>query len=210
MPDILTINSFKGGTSKTTLALNLYHYYSKILGKKVALADNDPQGSLTEVAESRKDILFIYRENIEAWKDLLNISKKELDLIIIDTPPSLINDLEEIYDISNFILIPFNAGTLDLRSMNNTIELFYNVQTRNPNLKGAVILTRGIHGTTLNQDVLNATKNYGLPILETQLMSRVDYVKSLEEEKGIFSTGNGKAKREIKKIGTEILRIWKT
>jgi len=40
------------------------------------------------------------------------------------------------------------------------------------------------------------------------MMQRIDYSRSLSEKKGIFSTDNVKAKREIKKIGAEILKLW--
>lgn len=205
--NILTINSLKGGTSKSTLALNLYYYYSRI-GKKVALADSDPQGSLSELffESDRKDVTFIYRDNLREWQELREV--KNIDLIIIDTAPYQMTELISIFLISDFILIPFLASEFDLRAMNHTIELFYKAQSSNKKLKGAVILTKAIHGTKYNFDALQAVENYDLPILKTPMMQRIDYSRSLAEKKGIFSTDNEKAKREIKKIGAEILKLW--
>lgn len=204
---ILTINSLKGGTSKSTLALNLYYYYS-LIGKKVALTDSDPQGSLSELfyESDRENVSFIYRDNLRDWNELREIPK--IDLIIIDTAPYQMAELNSIFMISDFILIPFLASEFDLRAMNHTIELFYNSQSAKKELRGAVILTKAIHGTKYNSDALQAVKNYDLPILKTQMMQRIDYSRSLSEKKGIFSTDNVKAKREIKKIGAEILKLW--
>jgi chromosome partitioning protein len=207
MAKILTVNSLKGGTGKTTLALNLYYYYSR-LGKRVALADSDPQGSLTELLEDRDDVPLIPRANIEDWEDLTGI--RDVDLIIIDTAPYMLEELPAIFDISGFILIPFTSSALDLLALNSTVEAFYNAQARRPALRGAVILTRGIHGTLFNKEARQAVRGHEMPILKTAMMQRVDYPRSIADKGAIFATENRKAQREIKQIGAEILKLWET
>ena len=205
MTQIITINSLKGGVSKSTLAINLYYYYNEA-GMTCGIIDADPQGSLTEELESRKDVPLLSRSQVRNWQDLRG--NLEGDFIIIDTAPT--RDAKEamaIFAISDFVLIPCKASVFDVRALLKTIENFETAQSNHPGLKGGIVLTQGKPGTNIKDQLRSHVEDYGLPVLATEMLNRVDYQSSLSDEKGIFSTRNAKAKAEVRNIGIEIKNL---
>ena len=204
MPRIITINSQKGGTSKTTLSLNLYHYFTDG-GLTCALVDADEQGSLTQLFEDNEDMNLIPRANIDSWQDVVGI--EDADVIIIDTPPYLASDLPAIFAVSDIVVIPFRAAAFDILALNATVGLVESAKKENGALRACIVLTQGIHSTGFNKDARLAVKEYGLPVLSSVMKMRVDYARSLDTDKAIYSTENPKAISEIEAIGNEIINL---
>ncbi len=205
MAKIITINSLKGGVSKSTLAINLYYYFAAD-NDSCGLIDADPQGSLTEELEDRDDIPLLSRDQISDWKSVQENSGG--DYIIIDTAPT--RDPEEtlaILTISDFVLIPCKASIFDVRALVKTIELFQKAQEVNGKLRGAIILTQGKANTNIHDQLRSTVEGYGLPVLAAEMLNRVDYQVSLSEAEGIFSSRNSKAQSEVKSIAIEIKNL---
>ena len=205
MAKIITINSLKGGVSKSTLAINLYYYFAAD-NDSCGLIDADPQGSLTEALEDRDDIPLLSRDQISDWKSVQENSGG--DYIIIDTAPT--RDPEEtlaILTISDFVLIPCKASIFDVRALVKTIELFQKAQEVNGKLRGAIILTQGKANTNIHDQLRSTVEGYGLPVLAAEMLNRVDYQVSLSEAEGIFSSRNSKAQSEVKSIAIEIKNL---
>ena len=205
MSKIITINSLKGGVSKSTIAINLYYYLAgedNVCG----LIDADPQGSLTEELSDREDVPLLSREQIADWQAIRDNS--EGDYIVIDTAPTRDpNETLAILEISDFVLIPCKASIFDIRALRKTIGLVQEAQKANPGLKGAIMLTQGKANTTIHDQLRQTVEDYGLPVLAAEMLNRVDYQGSLSETEGIFSTRNSKAQNEIKSMAIEIKNL---
>jgi len=203
----ITINSLKGGSGKTTLALNLYYHYTS-QKKKVGLIDADLQGSLSDIVDEKEETEILKREEFGNWDELKGISG--FDIVLVDTGPYMeTDDLLSIFHLSDFVLIPCKASTLDLNANIQTIAHIKESQRKNKKLKAALVLTMGIHSTVLNSEWRPVAESFGLPVLASEMLNRVDYARSIDEPKAIFSTDNVKARNEIRKIGIEILNLMK-
>jgi len=207
MAKIITINSLKGGVSKSTLAINLY-YYLVAEGNICGLIDADPQGSLTEELADREDVPLLARDQIEDWQAVK--THAEGDFIVIDTAPT--RDPHEtlsILGISDFVLIPCKASIFDVRALFKTVGLVKDAQKKNKKLRGAIILTQGKPNTTIHDHLRETVEDYGFPVLAAEMLNRVDYQGSLSEPNGIFSTRNKKAQKEIKSMAIEVKNLLK-
>lgn len=201
-PKIITVNSLKGGVSKSTLALNLYYYLAS-QGKVAGIVDADPQGSLTEELAEREDVPLVSRQQIRDWESF--IQGLEGDYILIDTAPSRdAKETESIFSISDFILMPCTPSVADVRALIKTIGTYEKVKARHPNLYAAVVLTQIKSGTLIGSELRDHLKEINLPVLAAEMHDRTDYRVSFSYEEGIFSTGNKKAVQEIKAIMIEL------
>ena len=194
---IITIAHQKGGVGKTTLALNLAACFRE--GLSVGLLDADLQGSLKGL-ETMLEGLELIQYNNEP-KTLRTVKK---DLLIVDTPPYLTAQLPDIFAVSDFVLVPTKVGFLDVMAIRATIQLLKESQQKHPNLKAAIVLNMVKPRTTVNEEIRDILKDYGLPVLKTAISDRVSYTRSAITS-GVFAGDDEKAKNEIASLADEIL-----
>lgn len=193
---IISIVHQKGGVGKTTLALNIAYCLSENL--KVALTDTDLQGSLSGLSDFIDGVDLIPLEAVKT-QSLIGY-----DVVLIDTPPYLSTELESIFKLSDFVLIPTKAGYLDVLAIKATIGLFHKAQLHRPSLKGGIVLNMLVHGTSLTEEVKELLKAYDMPLLVTSISQRVSYARS-PMTGGIFRGEDEKAKTEIVNLTNELL-----
>ncbi|OGT64528.1 MAG: hypothetical protein A3I13_03435 [Gammaproteobacteria bacterium RIFCSPLOWO2_02_FULL_47_50] len=113
MRTILVLNP-KGGCGKSTLATNIAGYFA-MQGKRVALADCDPQGSSRDWLKIRPDHL----ARIESAK--VKDGKLEIEntteILVLDSPASLHNQkLVSITRAAQTAIIPVLPSPIDMRA----------------------------------------------------------------------------------------------
>jgi len=113
MRTILVLNP-KGGCGKSTLAMNIAGYFA-MQGKRVALADCDPQGSSRDWLKIRPDHL----ARIESAK--VKDGKLEIEntteILVLDSPASLHNQkLVSITRAAQTAIIPVLPSPIDMRA----------------------------------------------------------------------------------------------
>lgn len=194
---IITIANQKGGVGKSTLALNLAYTFQN--GLQVGLLDSDLQGSLYGLYAMIDGIKLI-----PATKNLSNLKQTDNDLIIVDTPPYLTEHLEDLFAISDFILIPTKIGFFDVMAIRSTISLIEKSKIKNPNLKCGTVLNMVKPRTSLNKEIKKMLIDMGKPVFNTQISDRVSYTRSALTG-GILKTDDNKAKEEIVALADEIL-----
>lgn len=192
---IISVVHQKGGVGKTTLALNLAYCLAENL--KVGIADTDLQGSISEIADFLQGIDLIPLEKIRNREPLT------YDIILIDTPPYLTNQLHDIFLLSDFVLIPTKAGYLDALAVKATIALYKEALKEKPTLKGGVILNMLMHNTNLNEEIKEILEGYDLPLLQTTISHRVSFARS-PMTSGVFNSDDSRAKNEIVNLTEEI------
>lgn len=197
MGKIITIAHQKGGVGKSTLALNLAYVFQS--GLQVGLLDSDLQGSLYGLYAMIDGIKLI-----PATKNLSSLKNTDNDIIIVDTPPYLTEQLGELFAISDYILIPTKVGFFDVMAVRSTLALIDKSQSKNLDLKCGIVLNMVKNRTSLNSEIKAMLTDMGKPVLNAQVSDRVSYTRSALTG-GILKTDDKKAIEEIVALADEIL-----
>lgn len=196
MAKIITLAHQKGGVGKSTLALNLTLAFKDQL--RVALIDADLQGSIYHIRQDFPEV------NILSPDLLRDLRSLEYDLIIVDTPPYLSNRLGELFDRSDFVLIPTKAGFFDVMAIRATLALVRLAQSRNKALKAGIVLNMIKPRSGITQEVRELLITLGAPLLDSKIYDRVSFARS-SMTAGVLQGPDQKAIAEITGLAEEIV-----
>lgn len=202
MAKLIVICNAKGGVGKTTLCINLAHSCKHHV--PTALADLDPQGSVRDMAphfNPEDDD----GDNFSLLPYSTGLLQAGYQLVIVDTPPYLVNELPTILAQANLAIIPVKPGPADIAASRRTVALIKEVQKKTPGLKAAFVINMVRGSKALTEAAVEALRQYGLPIFKARLGDRTDFTRSVALRHGIYSTGNRKAKQEFDAFAKEIL-----
>ena len=122
---ILALASQKGGSGKTTLSGHLAVQAELANAGPVVLIDIDPQGSLAEWWNARKDGSPAFAQTVVARlaADLEHLRGQGFRLAIIDTPPAITMAIQGVIQVAELIVIPTRPSPHDLRAVGATVDL---------------------------------------------------------------------------------------
>jgi chromosome partitioning protein len=196
MAKIITVAHQKGGVGKSTIALNLALCFQDQL--RVALVDSDLQGSVYHVKDDFPGLAIFSSEQIS------DIPHLDYDLVIVDTPPYLSNKLTELFQFSDFVLVPTKAGFFDVMAIRSTLALIKFSQARNAHLKAGIVLNMIKPRSAITKEVTTLLQTLGIPLLQTMVHDRVSITRS-SMTAGILQSADVKAKEEITSLAEEIV-----
>lgn len=172
----LAVLSRKGGTGKTTLAVQLGTAAWKA-GRPTTIADLDPQRSALDwrreragagprVVEGKAGGLFILKQQEE---------RAGTELLVLDTPSTHDLDAAEAARQADFCLIVTRPNYFDVRSIARTAELVINL--RKP---AFIVINQGParrHGEEPRniREMIDMLDGYGLPVAPIGLRQRIAY-----------------------------------
>lgn len=114
---VVALAATKGGVGKTTLASALA-VRAAADGAKVALLDTDPQLSLARWHELRGSPANPRIVEIEAAREAIGLLvAQKWDWVFIDTPPAMLDMVENAVSMADFVLIPCKTSALDAEAM---------------------------------------------------------------------------------------------
>ena len=208
---IITLAHQKGGVGKSTLATNLRGYFATKY--KTALVDINPQGSLSKLVRTFSDQAgrdpehVIERSSFDTFQDLQALLEP-YQIAIIDTPPYLSQDLEEVFAITDVVLVPCKASPLDFLAIGDTLDLIRTAKAKRPSLLAAVVLTMTITGTDFTTRIRSELEKSEFPVLSTEIGNRVAYMRSLLSSNTVLGGDeNSKAASEIEALGQELISL---
>ncbi len=203
MAHVLTIAQQKGGSGKTTLAVNLAVQFVK-LGQRVALLDTDPQGSLGRWFMTRRErgVQDMDFSTASAWGVGYEVEKlkKTNDIVIIDTPPKIDSDLRPALREATLILIPVSSSHVDLWATDGVLDLASRVGK-----PATIILNRTKAGTRLAEEVAVAAAALCPDITAATLGNRIVFAETLGHGQGAAEVGKSPAQTEIAALAAELL-----
>jgi chromosome partitioning protein len=211
MPLIITLAHQKGGVGKSTLATNLRSYFVGG-GYKVALVDIDPQGSLSKLTKTFASQAGRDPEHVidrKAFTDFDDLKARiaAYDIVLIDTPPYLSAELDEVLGMSNLVLVPCKASPLDYLAIGDTLDLIRAAQKEHKGLLAAIVMTMTIAGTDFTADIRSELEKGDIPVLKSDIANRVSYMRSLLRSNSVLGDENRKAWDEIESLGKELISL---
>ncbi len=200
---VITIAQQKGGSGKTTLAVNLAVWFAS-QNKTVALLDTDPQGSLGRWFLTRRDRIGdpgMDLSTASAWGVSYECEKlrKTHDIVIIDTPPKADADLRPALREADLVLIPVAASHLDLWATDGVLDL-----VARESRQALVVLNRAKAGTRLAAEMAVSIAKIAT-LAEARLGQRVVFAETLGHGQAATEAGKSAAKAEVAALGAEVM-----
>ena len=150
MRSIMVLNA-KGGCGKSTLATNLAAYYATEKGKKVTLADYDPQQSSLDWLERRPErVAPIY--GVPGYKSGLRGMPRVTEVLIMDAPARCHGkELSTLVKHAETIIVPVLASSIDMQAATRFLEELKPVTQKRA--KVAVVANRIKENTLIFEDL---------------------------------------------------------
>ena len=207
MARVVTVAQQKGGAGKTTLVIQLATALAAA-GRKVGLVDIDPQGSLTgwmRLREHRqRDAAEIRFSMVGGWRVGVELDrlKREVDLVVVDTPPHTDMDAKAAIKGADLVLVPVQPSSLDIWASQGTVEL-----AAKEKRKAALVLNRVPPRGRSVEEARQALMELGAPALETQLGNRQAFVTSVAVGLGVVESEPKSASAdEVRALAEDVAR----
>jgi chromosome partitioning protein len=187
---ILVLNP-KGGSGKTTIAVNLASYYAA-RGEAPVLMDFDPQGSSTRWYRKRGPGAHAMH-GVAAWeRDSRTTRTFRLRIppmatrVIVDTPAAIeVQDLPDLTRDAHKIIVPVLPSDIDVHACTRIISnLLLVAKIRRSENRIAVVANRIRRNTLVYQSLQRFLATLNVPVV-TSLRDSQNYVRSAELGIGI-------------------------
>jgi chromosome partitioning protein len=204
MPQIISFISRKGGTGKTTNAINLATALHEA-GKKVMLVETDTNYTLNtlrkmeqlrgEVTGSSFEILG--SEDHQVADELIKIKQNgSLQYVIIDSAGKTTDEgIKKLCLVSDAVIVPTSLTQNDLLVTYQTVMDLAPARSLNPALK-IMVLPNRIHSFTSMKTIHESLSNVEAIILDVRVPQKNVYIN--------FSTVSGE--KEYEPVMNEILK----
>lgn len=202
----VTIAQQKGGAGKTTIAAQLAVALA-LSGRRVGLVDIDPQGSLGAWFEVRRALVDpagggITMLTASGWRltTELDRMKRDLEVVLIDSPPHAETDVRIAVRAADLILVPIQPSPMDLWATQPTLEL-----ARKEKSPVLMVFNRTPARGKLVDAVRGKIREAQVPVADTVLGNRVAFAASMMDGRGVVeSNPRHVAAREIRALADEL------
>jgi chromosome partitioning protein len=182
----------KGGSGKTTIAINLASYFA-VSGLRPTLMDLDAQGSstrwLSKRAKGQAPIHGIagYERNSRVTRSFATRLPLDTERLIIDTPAALEPQrLPEITRNATAVLVPILPSDIDIHAATKCIsDLLLIAKIRRDEQRIAVIANRVKKNTLIYKSLMKFLETLNIPVIAT-LRDSQNYIKAAEAGVGLF------------------------
>jgi chromosome partitioning protein len=201
---IISILNQKGGTGKTTLAVNIAREYTKRT-LKTLFVDSDSQGSaLRWHEESGGDLIDLTCLPVNTLdKDVLKF-KDRYERIIIDGVPRVSQLTICAIKAADVVLIPVQPSPYDVWATEDLVRLVQErIEITEGKLKAAFVVSRHIRGTLLGREITETLLKMELPVFVHGTCQRQEYARAIQEGRTVCESST-EAMKEIVMITNEL------
>ncbi len=167
MAKIAAVANLKGGTGKSTIAVNLACELAAG-GVSVALVDADEQGTASYwIGRGRYPVTLktaAVGSNTNGWAT--DIAGLAADLVVIDAPPQIGEATRAIVDVADVILVPALASTADIMATGKALNLIRNAreQRADKGPKALLVPSRVDRRTAAGKEIEAVLLEFGEPV----------------------------------------------
>ena len=190
MQRIVVLNP-KGGSGKTTIAVNLAGYFASRQQRPV-LMDYDPQGSSgrwvskRDPARPKVHLISAHERDPRVTRTFQLRTPPDTTHVIVDTPAAVTGQsMIELTRLSDKILVPVLPSDIDIHACSRCIRdlLLVAKIRRNDNRLGVIANRVKVH-TLVYQSLLRFLDTLGIPIVAS-LRDSQNYIRAAESGLGI-------------------------
>ena len=203
MQRIVVMNP-KGGSGKTTIAINLASYFASIQQSPV-LMDFDPQGSSSRWVKKRQPTQGRIHV-IEAAEQSTSRTTRAFQLripqgathVIVDTPAAIeANEMPDMTRTAHKILVPVLPSDIDIHASSRCIrDLLLVAKIRREENRIGVIANRIRRNTLTYQSLIRFLQSLSIPIVAT-IRDSQNYVRAAELGIGVHEMKSYVAREDV-------------
>jgi chromosome partitioning protein len=203
---IFTVAQQKGGAGKTTLVAHLAVSWSG-QGRRVALIDIDPQGSLSLWVKQRRaerngaDLGFEFSQ-IAGWRLAAEAERlaRDYDAVLIDSPPHAETEARIAVRAASLVIVPVQPSPMDLWATQPTLELAWS--ERRPVL---LVVNRMPARSRLADEMVTKLAAFDIGVAHATLGNRVAFAETMATGHGVSEAEPASAAaHEIAALAQEI------
>jgi chromosome partitioning protein len=211
---VIAVTNLKGGVGKTTIATNIAVSLAH-QNYDVCIVDTDlGQQSSMEWSGNRSEDLKpipVFGINAKQLNKEVDELKKRYSIVIIDGTPHLSELADRTILASDILLIPLTPSVYDFRGFEGFLQRFEQIKhvkvASGSSTEAYVILNRVVPNTNVSKDINEAVEAYQIQMFKTRLVSRISYVDTASEGKGVVEYKDKKAKEEMEELTRELVTI---
>lgn len=213
---ILVVGGEKGGTGKSTIAVNLAAMLA-CKGKDVLLVDTDSQPSSSMWGATRDDIHIVPRVSFvqrtgKIAKQLIDLSERYAE-IVVDSGGRESVELRQSIAVCNQVIFPIRPGQFDSWTLGRLDKIVEELNFANPNLKGKLVISCASSNLVIKEaeetrSFIEAEKFDFLEVIDPVIRERISYRKAVRDGLSVAEWKDPKTKKKDDRAVEEITALY--
>jgi chromosome partitioning protein len=171
MGKLIAVGNLKGGTGKSTIAVNLACALCDA-DRTVALVDADPQGTVTDWQNGGglpalvETLPLGSQREAQRWVARVLALKAGADYVVVDLPPQVGSGIASALLLADLMLVPVSPSGADLRATGRALDLLRRARAVRGGARPAAMLvpSRVDRRTVIGQQAHRTLARFGLQV----------------------------------------------